>query len=93
MLFFNHNVSDIVIIGCGDAANMTKERRERIRDIMKKFKIPVEILPTDVACTTFNFLVAEDRFVGAALLPQLRGYDSVVSDPLQKMENEHGLLS
>lgn len=36
---------------------------------MKKHQINVEILRTEQACATFNFLNSEGRIVAAALLP------------------------
>lgn len=36
---------------------------------MQKYGINVEVLGTEQACATFNFLNAEGRMVGGALLP------------------------
>jgi hypothetical protein len=36
---------------------------------MKQRKINLEILPTERACATFNFLNSEHRCVAAALIP------------------------
>jgi NADH dehydrogenase [ubiquinone] 1 alpha subcomplex assembly factor 3 len=36
---------------------------------MKKYNINVEVLNTESACTTFNFLASEARMVAAALIP------------------------
>jgi hypothetical protein len=40
--------------------------------MIKKKGISLEVLPTDHACTTFNFLNVEKRYVAAALLPPRR---------------------
>lgn len=50
---------------------MDPKIRERIMRILKSKNISAEILPTDMACTTFNFLMAEGRSVGGALIPPL----------------------
>lgn len=36
---------------------------------MKKHRLNLEVLPTEQACTTFNFLNSEGRYVAGALLP------------------------
>ncbi|KAK9502589.1 hypothetical protein O3M35_011335 [Rhynocoris fuscipes] len=63
---------DILIIGYGnttvdrpkfDQVVMNLRRRRRFQNI--------EILPTDKAASTYNFIAAEGRFVAAALVPPL----------------------
>ncbi|XP_030246634.1 NADH dehydrogenase [ubiquinone] 1 alpha subcomplex assembly factor 3 [Drosophila navojoa] len=61
---------DVLIIGIGDqspTASLTK----RIIKYMKKYNINVEILRTEQACATFNFLNAEGRMAACALIPPL----------------------
>lgn len=59
---------DILIIGTGDA-EVTPQLVQRIKAITRKFKLTVEVLKTEAAVTTFNFLNAESRVVAAALIP------------------------
>lgn len=48
---------------------MTPSFSSNIISFMKKYNINVEVLPTEQACTTFNFLNGEGRIVAAALIP------------------------
>merc|ERR1711872_474797 len=57
---------EILVIGIGDIGNKLDMR---IIQYLKKKNISVEILPTDAACTTFNFLNDERRYVAGALIP------------------------
>lgn len=59
---------DVLVIGTGDAT-ITPAFSTKIMTFMKKYGINVEVLPTEQACTTFNFLNGENRIVGAAMLP------------------------
>ena len=59
---------DVLVIGTGDNP-ITPEFSKTIMKFMKKFEINVEVLPTEQACTTFNFLAGEGRMVGAAIIP------------------------
>lgn len=59
---------DTLIIGTGDQP-VTKEIAQTILEVTRKHRINIEILSTETACTTFNFLCNEGRMVGAALLP------------------------
>ncbi|XP_016953465.1 NADH dehydrogenase [ubiquinone] 1 alpha subcomplex assembly factor 3 [Drosophila biarmipes] len=61
---------DVLIIGIGDQAP-PPALSKRIIEFMKKYKINVEILRTEQACATFNFLNAENRMVACALIPPL----------------------
>lgn len=61
---------DILILGVGDAL-MTPEFTKRIRTYILKNRINIEILGTDIACSTFNFLNSEGRMVAALLIPPL----------------------
>lgn len=61
LIFF----ADILVLGMGD---------DKVLDLrlMRELKIKglnVEALPTDKACTTFNFLNSEFRYVAAAIIP------------------------
>jgi len=56
----------ILIIGIGDAGE--KVPNETII-YLKKHKINMEILPTDHACTTYNFMMSEKRHVAAIMIP------------------------
>lgn len=59
---------DIVVLGIGDKPNNFNQYR-KIIDFSRKHKIPFEILPTESACSTFNFLTSEGRNVAGALIP------------------------
>merc|ERR1712173_162582 len=54
---------------------------------MKQKKINLECLPTEDACSAYNYLVSEDRLVAAALIPpnhvQQSSLDQTVSTRLQ----------
>lgn len=54
------------MIGVGDAGQ--KLNLEVVRFLREK-RIGVEILPTEKACSTFNFLNVEGRVVAGALIP------------------------
>ncbi|XP_055312011.1 NADH dehydrogenase [ubiquinone] 1 alpha subcomplex assembly factor 3-like [Sitodiplosis mosellana] len=59
---------ELLIIGTGDK-EVTPELTNAILSIVKPYGIRIELLKTDVACTTFNFMNAESRFIAAALIP------------------------
>lgn len=59
---------DVLVIGTGDAT-ITPQFSKGIIGFMKRHGINVEVLPTEQACTTFNFLNGEKRMVAAAMLP------------------------
>ncbi|KAL5289040.1 hypothetical protein ACFFRR_009316 [Megaselia abdita] len=59
---------DLLVLGIGDVP-VTPELSKRILGFMRKHKINIEILKTEQACATFNFLSAESRVVAAALIP------------------------
>lgn len=60
---------DILVIGVGDQGQGVP--RETIQ-FLRMRKINMEILATDHACTTFNFLNVEGRRVAAVLIPPTR---------------------
>ncbi|CAL1545159.1 unnamed protein product [Lymnaea stagnalis] len=57
---------DILLIGKGDWGAKVDSK---IIQFLRSHKINVEILPTEQACSTFNFLNSERRVVAAALIP------------------------
>ncbi len=59
---------DVLVIGTGDQAT-TPEFSRNIMAFMQKYKINVEVLRTEQACATFNFLNSEGRIVAAAMIP------------------------
>lgn len=59
---------DVLVIGTGDNPT-TPKFSKAIMAFMKKYGINVEVLPTEQACTTFNFLNGEGRMVAAAIIP------------------------
>lgn len=59
---------DIIVLGIGDKAkDLTFYRK--LLPFAKKHKLNVEVLPTDQACSTFNFLSSEGRYVAGAFIP------------------------
>ncbi|CAD7088162.1 unnamed protein product [Hermetia illucens] len=61
---------DILVLGIGDQ-KVTPKFSRKIIEFMRKYRINVEVLSTEQACATFNFLNAESRMVAAALIPPL----------------------
>lgn len=59
---------DVLVIGLGDTA-VTPAVARHIMSFTQKYKINVEILSTESACATFNFLNAEQRMVAGAFIP------------------------
>ncbi|XP_055640294.1 NADH dehydrogenase [ubiquinone] 1 alpha subcomplex assembly factor 3 [Toxorhynchites rutilus septentrionalis] len=59
---------DILVVGIGDQL-ATPAFSKKILEFMRKYRINVEVLNTEQACATFNFLNAEGRVVAAALIP------------------------
>lgn len=66
---------DLLIIGMSDSRNkkFIAETRENvyriIRQVRKGDKVNIEVMPTENAVTTFNYVNCEQRFVAAALIP------------------------
>lgn len=59
---------DILVLGIGDQQASPKFQRN-ILEFMRTCNISVEVLSTEAACTTYNFLVSEGRMVAGALIP------------------------
>lgn len=59
---------EILVLGTGDK-NITPEFQTRIFRFMKKYNVNMEVLPTEAACATYNFLCSEGRVCAAALIP------------------------
>jgi NADH dehydrogenase [ubiquinone] 1 alpha subcomplex assembly factor 3 len=59
---------DLLVLGIGDQKPSLGFQRT-ILSYMKKYNINVEVLHTEQACATFNFLNAEGRMVAGALIP------------------------
>ncbi|CAB03226.2 NADH dehydrogenase [ubiquinone] 1 alpha subcomplex assembly factor 3 [Caenorhabditis elegans] len=88
---------DILVLGVGDKKNIDKVRAS-VAPFLREHKIGLEIMDTEDAIATFNFLNAEGRYVGAALYPPddmvvtdkeygralalLKGWDTVEENPL-----------
>lgn len=66
---------DLLIIGMSDSRNkkFIAETRENvyrmIREVGQGDKLNIEVMPTENAVTTFNYVNCEKRFVAAALIP------------------------
>lgn len=59
---------DILVLGVGDPPQ-NHNFFHKLLPFSNKLKISFEILPTEHACTTFNFLNVEGRNAAAALIP------------------------
>ncbi|XP_023015100.1 NADH dehydrogenase [ubiquinone] 1 alpha subcomplex assembly factor 3 [Leptinotarsa decemlineata] len=59
---------DILVLGVGDKID-NFNFYQKLLPFSRKHRIPFEILPTEQACATFNFLNVEGRNVVAALIP------------------------
>lgn len=70
LFFFLEPKLDLLLIGKG-ATNIQVDCLE-LQDICYRNKLAVEILPTQSAVGTFNFLNSEGRYVAAGLIPPHR---------------------
>ncbi|KAJ4444909.1 hypothetical protein ANN_06708 [Periplaneta americana] len=61
-------LQDLLVLGVGDMTSNTKLNRN-VLSFMAKHRINVEVLTTEQACATFNFLNAENRYIAGALIP------------------------
>ncbi|KAK3855103.1 hypothetical protein Pcinc_038479 [Petrolisthes cinctipes] len=59
---------DLLIIGIGDKGSTVDTK---VIQFMKNKGINIELMPTESACTTFNFLNQEGRYVAGALIPPI----------------------
>ena len=69
LLQFTFDVVDILIVGVGEKSTTLDVVTQQL---IRKKGINLEVLPTEHACTTFNFLNVEKRYVAAALIPPCR---------------------
>lgn len=77
---------DILVLGTGDQTNDTDFFINVVK-FMRSCKIGLEILPTDQAVSTFNFLNSEGRCVAAGLIPptQVRtSEDDIVTSRIKR---------
>ncbi|XP_060518851.1 NADH dehydrogenase [ubiquinone] 1 alpha subcomplex assembly factor 3 isoform X2 [Cylas formicarius] len=82
---------DIIVIGIGDKIE-NYDCYKNLLPISRKFGISFEILPTEQACSTFNFLNSESRNVAGALIPpkNIRYSDDDELKSKLKYENLYG---
>lgn len=59
---------DVVLLGVGGTMEFMNPK---LRAALSAKGLPVDVMPTDAACRTYNVLMAEGRRVVAALLPVL----------------------
>lgn len=59
---------DIIVLGYGDQQKDLNFYRNLV-PFSKRNRLTFEILPTEQACATFNFLTSEGRYVAGALIP------------------------
>jgi len=64
------NFTDVLVLGVGDTRD-SFQLNSSILSFMAKYHISVEVLTTEQACATFNFLNAERRCIAGALIPPL----------------------
>lgn len=64
------NFTDVLVLGVGDTRD-SFQLNSSILSFMAKYHISVEVLSTEQACATFNFLNAERRCIAGALIPPL----------------------
>lgn len=57
---------EILVIGTGEKMAMLTQE---VHQYLKKHNIALEVLSTPHACSTYNFLIEEDRVTGAVLIP------------------------
>lgn len=62
--------SDILVLGTGDVRNSPKLNK-CVHSFMANHRISIEVLTTQQACATFNFLNSESRYIAGALIPPL----------------------
>ncbi|XP_059622429.1 NADH dehydrogenase [ubiquinone] 1 alpha subcomplex assembly factor 3 [Phlebotomus argentipes] len=59
---------DILVVGVGDE-KITPQFSKKIMNFMRSSRINVDVLNTEQACSTFNFLNSEGRVVAGAIIP------------------------
>lgn len=82
---------DLLIIGL--EKNYDQKFIVNLRGIIKELNINSEILPVDQACSVFNFVNMEKRYVAAALIPPKMNpvYSSLILQNINK-KNEYKQL-
>ncbi|XP_014248386.1 NADH dehydrogenase [ubiquinone] 1 alpha subcomplex assembly factor 3 [Cimex lectularius] len=63
---------DVLIIGFSGDSLYSRQLWKNVLPFYHKSNINMEVLPTEKAIPTFNFLCSERRVVGAALIPPLK---------------------
>ncbi|KAK0166915.1 hypothetical protein PV327_004382 [Microctonus hyperodae] len=81
---------DIMILGLDKSYPRDAPLLVDFKNIMKELNISSEILPVDKACTTFNFLNSEKRFVVGAFLPP-NECDTINLERLQEVSMRRAL--
>lgn len=81
---------DVLVIGIGDQS-VTPAFSKQIMKFMQKFAINVEVLNTEQACATFNFLNAEGRMVAAAMIPP--NHIKINEDDLMRRQSRQDLYA
>ena len=91
---FNYLVhfADILVLGVGDTTDSSRINK-KIPSFMVKRRINIEVLPTEQACATFNFLNAESRYIAGALLPPLSLRPSEEDILLTKLKHRKLLIA
>ncbi|CAD5117348.1 DgyrCDS6132 [Dimorphilus gyrociliatus] len=59
---------DILVLGVGESENLSKLKMNALT-FLRKHKVNLELLPTEQALATFNFLNSERRLVAGAFIP------------------------
>ncbi|RZF34567.1 hypothetical protein LSTR_LSTR014374 [Laodelphax striatellus] len=63
---------DIVLVGLAGKVSESAKHMNRIHQVLRKYKVNCEVMSTERACPTFNFLNVEGRHMAAALIPPLK---------------------
>lgn len=81
---------DVLVIGIGDKVENYNFYKE-LMPLSKKMRTSFEVLPTEHACTTFNFLNAEGRNVAAALIPP-KHFETTLDDHVESKKRYENLF-
>lgn len=58
-------------MGIPDYKKRDRKVVTHLANVIRKHKIQVEIMSSELACPTFNFLHSEGRFVAAGIIPPI----------------------
>ncbi len=92
-----HPRPDVVLVGAGDRGGVDiilgkdRKKSDKMLTRLREMRLNVEVLPTEHAVSTYNYLCTEGRAVGAALLPpdtvRMMGDEDVIKRKLATTED------